>query len=132
MSEKEIIKALECCISKNNCTENCPYVDWKQNSFKCIEMSTLDAIELINHQQEEIGRLESCVMSEEQVREIMKSQMHTVFEKVINEAVDEAIKEFSDKLKEKIFKPWYFLDQIKFIYEDIDNLVKEMTGDGDG
>jgi len=43
----------------------------------------------------------------------------------------EAIKEFAEKLKQKISKPWYYLAQIVFVKEDIDELVRETVGKND-
>ena len=58
MTDKEIIKALECCGDEEElhwCTE-CPYYD-KENDF-CQEDLHRDALDLISRQQAEIERLQ--------------------------------------------------------------------------
>lgn len=59
MTDEQIIKALECCSSRKNCEENCPYFELKENFFECVRVSTSDAIECIRRQQAEIDRLKA-------------------------------------------------------------------------
>lgn len=119
MTDKEIIKALECCITKKNCTENCPYIDLKPNYFYCIEKSTLDALDLINRQQEQIKRQANNIhallkMDDIEVRRIKK----------------DAIKEFARKLKEEHSTPDILMPFNWISIEDtaLDQLVAEMVG----
>lgn len=86
------------------------------------------ALDLINRQKTEIERLET-------ENKILSENADTAFQEGLNEAQDlyaeqikneiraEAIKEFADKLKKKIF-PFPFAK-----ISEIDNLVKEMTED---
>ena len=55
MTDKEIIKALECCTNWNitKCFE-CPYVDYDGS---CVNKSKIDALDLINRQQIEIEKM---------------------------------------------------------------------------
>lgn len=106
MTDTEIIKALECCSSRKNCEENCPYFELKRNFFECVQVSTSDAIDLIKRQQAEIEKARA-----------------------------EAIKEFADKLKEKAVDVGIcdaqgnsFGGATVVFVGDIDNLVKEMVG----
>ena len=128
MTDNEILKQLETCTYYPNCPE-CPYYEKSDIAHECMVGVMRNAYDLINRQQAEIERLNSCVMSEEQVREIMKSQMHTVFKDIIEDATDKAIKEFAEKLKAT--RPHLNTgEQVFYIRpEEVDNLVKEMVGD---
>lgn len=57
-TEKQIIKALECCASLNGCAE-CPYRDkeYKSSTDNCGYNSTKDALDLITQQKAEIDIL---------------------------------------------------------------------------
>ena len=127
MTDNEIIKALECCVSDGGCIPTgCPMINECRIDIKSAEKY---AIYLISRQKAEIERLQGCVKSEEEVREIMKSQMIPMVKEVVNEQFDvavklaraEAIKEFADRLKEK-------LGNTDLAIRFIDNLVKEMVG----
>jgi hypothetical protein len=115
LTDNEIIKALECCKSVigGNC-DACPYV--------CCNMyeesdAIKDAISLINRQKAEIERLQKV------------NDSFTDIGKLYSEIKAEAIKEFAERLKNSAD---YCTGTIEFDTEDIDNLVKEMVGDGDG
>lgn len=114
MTEREIIKGLECCYTGYGC-KDCPYYCGNED---CPELVIKDALDLINRQKAEIERLEemydSSVSSERNVVD------NIGYEK------SEAIKEFAEKLKEKATSTFY--EEHKYVdTEDIDNLVKEMT-----
>ncbi len=101
-----------------------------------------DAIDLINRQQAEIERLNSCVKSEDEVRAIMKAQMEPMVKAITNEQIDLANKcgrisgilEFSERLKEMLPTQPHYHDVLKrcleVVHKNIDNLVKEMVGEG--
>ena len=72
---------------------------WRNRFNKECEAGTHFA-NMYDERKAEIERLKSCVMSKEQVREIMKSQMCIVFKEEID----------------------------NFIKEELDNFVKEMAG----
>ena len=79
MTDKEIIKALECCIKFIDCTE-CPY----KGITKCsVEV---DALDLINRQQAEIERLTAG---------------QEILHKCIASIKAEAITDFAKRLREK-------------------------------
>ena len=58
MTDKEIIKALECCVTYEFCT-GCPLVDNCPSSYSLLK----SALDLINRQKEKINELEERVNS---------------------------------------------------------------------
>ena len=113
MTDNEIVKALECCISVDGDCRQCPANDFCENDENDFLGLLLD---LINRQKAEI----------ENMRKNLKF-VHEIMLKSDQKIRTEAIKEFAERLKEQIFikkdKPLYF--------EKIDNLVKEMVGDAE-
>ena len=126
MTEKEIIKTLECC-SKDDC-DNCP------NTFgNCYANLAGEALDLINRQKSKIKRLE---MDKEQLERDVSNALCNLGELELHYAYAraEAIKEFAGKVKD-ICRPFPMHDDYECMtiyHQDIDNLVKEMVGDEDG
>ena len=101
MTDKDVIKALECC-SKSVCRE-CPY---NVKNATCIGKLQNNALDLIIQQKAEIKRLKT-------ENKILSKNADTAFQDGLNEAQDlyreqvkheakaEAIKEFADRLKEQ-------------------------------
>ena len=114
MTDNEIIKALECCAKSGckNCPENC-------GSAMCLKNLVIDSLDLINRQKAENEILE---------KELMKCKLEKeMLHQTVEEIKSEAIKEFAERLKSKI---WHSpeCNYIRSITPDyIDNLVKEMT-----
>ena len=126
MTDNDIIKALECCISSENC-DICP-----KYSTTCIDDLMKQALDLINHQKAEIERL---TVPKELIDDDYCGVVCEFAEELIEKAKAEAVKEFAEKVKG-------FMDDVPmcseedFIYVDyfelqdkIDNLVKEVAGD---
>jgi hypothetical protein len=116
MNDNEIIKALECCIC-DEC-EDCPC----DEEPACIENLHQEAIDLINRQKAEIERLNSPY--EMQVEASKKLE---------NSIKAEAVKEFAERLKENaVFgtSPILRIPYYHISVDGIDNLVKEMVGEG--
>ena len=123
-TDDEIIRALECCVTIGGC-DNCPFY----NNASCGINLRRYARALINRQKAEVKRLEK------QNAEMLISEtaefhipMEIAFRArtahpIFREIKAEAIKEFAERLKEKI----RVMDRIIIYGEDIDNLVKEMT-----
>ena len=96
-----------------------------------------NALDLINRQQAEIERLNSCVKSEDEVRAIMKAQMEPMVKEITNEQIDlanklgriDGILKFAEMLKDDMVPNIddYYIES--FVEEYIDNLVKEMVGE---
>lgn len=134
MTDNEIVKALECCVNTVYTCDDCPYVyekHYDNNGFEemsngmsydqkgCNEWLLMDCLDLINRQKVTIEQLQTALFKcgEERVT-----------------ARAEAVKEFAERLKEKI------RDVAKIEFQDgyyyligvplIDNLVKEFTEGG--
>lgn len=141
MTDEQIVKALECCSSRKNCEENCPYFELKKNFFECVQVSTSDAIELIKRQQ---GQIEDLTEKYERAtshcalffdKYFDKKCEKESLEKTFKEVEAKAIKEFAEKLKE-IAGSSVAVNNGQEMYETkcynimaykLDNLVKEMV-----
>lgn len=109
MTDKEIIKALECCSNQkyiSDC-EKCKYF-----AFDCKDTLIEQALDLINRQQAEIERLKGW-------QDLLKAEKHSLIKA-------EAVKEFAERLK-AVSHPYA---DTQMVFElQIDNLVKEMVGE---
>ena len=105
MTDKEIIKALECCTGETEDVDCsiCPYND---EAF-CNLNASKEALALINRQQAEIERL------------------YNHFLDLTKKVKYEAVKEFAERFRVKFQKEKY-RDCYVITGEDIDNLLKEM------
>ncbi len=105
MTDEQIIKALECCATDDgdDCFQ-CPYgnIVYKSGNGGCVNRCRKDALDLINHRKAEI---------EQEIKEIKS----------------EAIKEFAERLKNKIWYSDLCNLERTITPEIITNLVKEMT-----
>ena len=119
MTDNDIKKALEVCISKPNkyrCVE-CPLYDTEGNCKWALKIVSLN---LINRKDAEIERLNKEVDRLSQC--VMYHDGHIV------DAKDEAIEEFVKRLKENIYIVFEDTERMRVVQEvTIDNLVKEMT-----
>ena len=114
MTDNEIIKAMQCVIGNDVSCSECEYQ--KALPFpSCRRMCAKNALDLINRQKAEIERLQKNIDG--------LNIFTTNHIKVIRL---QAIKEFADRLKEKL--QWDVEFDNRLVFEsDIDNLVKEMT-----
>ena len=127
MTDNEIIKALECCISENNSCKGCPYISF---GLDCTEKRNNDCIDLINRQKAEIERLKTHLEElADEVEDKMtymcgcKNCIETV-KRIIKDDVKpfdmycdscnrckhreaEAVKEFAERLKERFLNLEY-------------------------
>ena len=107
MTDKQIVKALEDKVRRN------------PDGFYHI------ILDFINRQKAEIERL--CMELDEVI--IAKDLLFDESEALIKKTKIEAIKEFSERLKDMSEHFWE--EKENFVSEDdIDNLVKEMVGEG--
>ena len=104
MEDNEIIKALE------NEIHLVEYVDGFSADNVSLELLQ-NSLELINRQQTEIERL--------------KKYNTEVAYKHYNDGINDGIKEFANRLKDKSLTKWDYHDAVDIA--EIDNLVKEMT-----
>ena len=117
MTDNDIIKALEC-DAYERC-EDCPY--YRESCTHIIDdegVQSKDILDLINRQKAEIERLETNCLSMAQTMPNMAKAERA-----------EAVKEFAERLKEKAWHGmWETINHVDV--DEIDNLVKEMVGDG--
>ena len=113
MTDEQIIKALECCGVNRDCA-GCPK---EKEPYGCYFVLCGGALDLINRQKAEIERLQKQLKKGIDLRD-------SVF-KIVKA---EAIKEFAERVKDKIPKRCKMdgIDTVN-VYIYIDNLVKEMT-----
>ena len=134
MTDNEIIKALECCLSSNDLFAcwKCPAV--KSNiccdgSSKISNGIVNSVLDLINRQKAEIERLKS-----------LERNVYETVEKLKNKIESEARKEFAERLKEELTdKKYKYVTETNYsktvnsvidsCVGSIDNLVKEMEKD---
>ena len=117
--------------------ENCPYPELKaiaKQTYEDNQMAfniAIKAIKESNRQQAEIERLKNEKMAKEAEYNDMLEQRNSV-EGYLETAKAEAVKEFAERLKNKKARYnadyFYVIDYIPS--KEIDNLVKEMVGEG--
>ena len=147
MTDKDIIKALECCFIEQQCNY-CPL--YKEHSADCLDTILKNAHALITHQQAENKRLEKEVnlvsiqfqdlqeRYEEAQAEIESlkifrgyaekraSDYRTMRDKYLN-AKSEAYKEFAERMKHSFFDNGYESPDVDFDYF-VDEILKELVG----
>lgn len=120
-TDDEIVKALECCIRGIMCRGGCPYDDKWDTWEECTSKLANDALDLINRQKAEIESLKEA---------------YAIYEETtgLKWARAEAVKEFAKRLKAKLHLDGVVMGCNCAFVEDvqIDNLVKEMTGEHNG
>lgn len=120
MTDKEIIKALECCYRKGGTPcRDCPFNEFED----CNDVLMADYVfNLIKRQQEEIDNLRSHlkrVCAERDARICTNNFIKS-----------EAVKEFAEKLKKVWWDNGYESPDVDFD-DFVDNLVKEMVGEAE-
>ena len=151
MTDKQIIKALECCKDGECRCKECPYGVSECLTEDDVSIILKDAFDLINRQKAEIERLKAelkeldkpnCSLEEVQQEE---KEQAKYFNLAVECARDKAIKEFAERLKTRFNDlslhtktrekrvPVNKIDDTsnwvlhEVVPKEIDNLVKEMT-----
>ena len=127
MTDNEIIKALECCGNPYSICAECPIKD----DHGCNEQLAKYALDIIKRQQAEIERLKNEIQITKDAYTMLQTK---------NEIIkSEAVKEFEDRLKNKIkiecnpyCKPTSDYGTGIAIMRYIDNLVKEKVNNEKG
>jgi DNA-directed RNA polymerase specialized sigma54-like protein len=114
MTDNEIKKVLECCISYD--CKNCTVEDCKD--------PLRQALDLINRQQAEIERLTILAKLGN-----MRADDYRAMRDKCNTTRAEAIKEFAERLKINYSKPLFAVGSYNEFIREVDNLVKEMAGE---
>ena len=125
LTDKEIVKALEIFVNSVGKGFVFANVDIKKdgvNEFKHIDLSFDEIFDLINRLQAENERLS-------QFGGILLRNGSELF-KTLNGAKAEAYKEFANELKCRTHEISYNTMQV-VNKDDIDNLLKELVGEGD-
>lgn len=137
MTDKEIIKALECCdVTSGNCA-NCPSKYRRRSD--CIRILTRDTIELINRQQAKIEHLvevnkmviepKTAETEDEVLKRLLTQRVEFIpNSQDVEDIKKEAVREFADRLKSKC-RDSVGLDDYRMTVvtkSDINNLVSEM------
>ena len=138
MTDNEIIKSLKCCCGVNNYTcRNCSL--YSVNSANCVRSLLIHSLEHVNHQKTEIERLRT------ENKLLLENSLSTKFpfcvlcgngailttslaeyDKLIEDISTKAIKNFAEKVKEKLQWDVTLMDRV--VYEsDIDKLMKERS-----
>ncbi len=147
MTDNEIIKALECCKTGDDC-KGCPY--YANERYTCGEHFNEDMLDLINRQKAEIERLQNILLKfMDEVARWEEKKGIDVSELPLIPICDEgrdiidhhraiAIKQFAERLHEYIngiierHEMPMFPFSVAFVSgmeTKIDNLVKEMVGE---
>lgn len=131
MSDKDIIKALECCVSNSDSIidefcEQCPY---QSANLQCMDEMVKDAHHLITCQKSQIEDLREALEARMEIINALIAGQETL-QKHIDTMRTAAIREFAERLKTYFITP----AQTKIdaeIVELIETLVQEMTEDTD-
>lgn len=115
MTDNKIIKALECCV-KTEFISDCAKCE--MFAFDCKDILIENALDLINRQKEEIGRLKkrNTLLLKKKCKDI-----NTARKIIKSEAIKEFAKFIIDKSKNRIIRAM-----------DIPDYVKEMTEELNG
>ena len=107
MTDNEIIKALRFCSDPDTCSCDCSFYVEGETVHECTTKLSVAALDLIQRQQEEIDRLKK-------ENNILSQNSDTAFQDGLNEAQDlyaeqikneikaEAVKEFADRIVERL------------------------------
>lgn len=131
MSDEQIIKGLDTHFCEPSCV-NCPYSKVSERyDGQCMMMLGEDTLDLIKRQKAEIERLSSMVDAAEDYLHPLPFKNN--FDKEIERARAEAIKEFAKKWKAKRVITYCTcgkrIDITENFNDCVDILVKEMTED---
>ena len=128
LTDKEIIKALECCISPE--CENCPY-DGDDLLRPCNHNLMKDALDLINRQQAENKELktENLILSQKRFNIFERIEFT---DKLKKSARAEAIKEFWSRLQGIAYQSsdWSHGEHPMVVeLDDAEEIYEEMVGE---
>lgn len=125
ISDKEVIKALECCNESKLSCSICP-LEKECDSDPFYSFPAKYALEVIKRLQRE--------------NKILSRKIDTAFQNGMNEAQDlykeqieheikvEAYKEFAEALKKRYDNPAWYLGGSNGFFDNLDSFVKEMAG----
>lgn len=151
LTDAEIIKALKCHFNEELDEEpfrcvDCPLYD--DTSPSCTEILKFYALDLINRQKAEIERLKGSViinniMESQRIKREAKTKAYKEFAERIKEEIENAYNNNSNVLHEHMSKHAEYPDYefiaivrgkmtaLQGLDDFIDNLLKEMVGEGE-
>lgn len=121
MTDKEILRMLECCSADENKCDECPIQYECQSNPFAVSLEKKETLKFVKRQQAEIERLKNY---EELYEDLKTENLETIrlIQGSINSARAEAVKEFWERLKSA-----NTLDERIISAATGDKLVKEMT-----
>lgn len=130
-TEKQIIQALKICKLDTTCV-TCPYYG-KGEAESCFSRLSADALSVIHKQKKQINQLTHKHYNEcgQIARYSDELNQFADIGKMYSEIKAEIIKDFADALKSKselVAPSVYAVPYRAVAVDEIDNLVKEMTG----
>ena len=135
MTDNEIVKALEYCFTNDWNRTKCDKCKFYTGTTQCVEDLKSASIYLIKRQQADIERLK-CEMGKLLPKDCAYTVQMEVSNKLETQIRAEAVREFAERLKNKIKtecnpygKPTFDYDTSLAIMRYIDNLAKEMVGE---
>lgn len=129
MTDKDIIKALECCRNENGICSDCPYSDDYTN---CNTRIAKDVLDLINRQKAEIEKWKALAENGASAIDT-NNRLVQKFAEIKTEAIKEFGKRLKSRINDSVFNYWnnntggYYLAED--VPDEIDNLIDEMVGD---
>lgn len=133
MKTDDVLKALEQCVNGVDSCGGCPLI----GCFECRSVLRVHALDTINSQNAEIADLEAknkicaevIARQDNEIDKLSKSvDNYESCLKCVEVIRANAIKEFADRLKDAVDEPTKIDgEDIDFIIDIIDRLVKEMT-----
>lgn len=142
LTDKEIISSLEVIATTGNC-EECEIRNCKWGTCNCSQITANVALDLINHQKEEIEALYQInTKSEKEIYEIRKELLG---KENLEESFKRSVRDFDKRLEktvklERVYAYKEFAERLKketlsdrgydiLQQGTIDNLLKEMVGE---
>ena len=129
--DNEIIKALECCVQYTT-------TDVRTYKGMPLEVFSQAVLDLINRQKAEVERLENgLAISRKETKRYIAFKggrgfgKQFFFSELVKQAKAEAIKEFAERLKDMHKHNKTSAVSLVTVFDNINDLVKEMVGGGD-
>ena len=124
MTDKEIIKALECCTSGVPPCATCKYDADTVTCDECMGNLMQDALDLIKSQKAEIDELQLKVKLVRDVLDKLREGQNEIYQMAIK-AKTEAYKEFAERFREVSFQNPYLDDDVVESY--LKDTLTELT-----
>ena len=138
LTDTEVKKALEWHLNEVNHCDGCPLFVLKNTTTYCVDVLMQNSLDLINHLEGENKKNETIIRFADKTIESLKAEVERLkaneemaegyADALVEMTKAEAYKELAERLREKT--KWLFSSVS--INNEIDNLLNELVGDGDG